>query len=1194
MAAKSRITYHIIIFSLTIAILLSIFILDSQANELKKKFGCAPASLVINKETISAKCKEFLSIEPIVETLFIILAGSIASLIVVNQSKRLNNKLSILLLWEEKASYNNIQKLEAPVSYPGNESIFTRISRIYKRKTFLSDFTAYTILLVIGILFWSPNIFLQNFFLWNDATVYLNLEREFNTNFYAWHDSNLGSPSFISSHLQLVVFLTILNHIGFSLLSLNHLFMLLSVVVSGWTMYYTLSRFITTHKKLSAFSGAVFYMLAPVVVTYGLGTTFAMAYSLFPLFFYLAYRGLREKGAEVTRASALGMTALGIATSPQIFGLVIIAGTLLVFAILAAKRRINVKFLVLSLSITFVLNSFWIIPLAINANETFSFFSPEVQGRSAGEISKNTDILLSTRLLHWSFFGSKDLGSLGYILWLIPAYCFAAVLLQRRKIVYFMAALATFSLLFSTGTKYPFLDSIYGGVTSAIPYLFISLQNIHDYLFLTSFAYAILFAFTTQSIARYYMKIKHLITAPKERVVRILLVFFVTFILASNSFLALIGDSKVNTLNHKIGAEIPADYLELADVISLHDLRQGYRMLVLPWQQWYIEYGWYRVADMVDLSHRISPLPTLGYVVSTSSQPAIELRNDMVKGDSARTLALKDSLSDLNIKYILVHKDFRNTTSLTGYTGAYESYREARAALVSKTLIGTEGTVLIGSSNGNDMLTLNSVEITDINGNTTTLHHNGLSTTLTDGGKGLEAWAGTDVKILLDDTRINMDQYTFPTAKILFADREKINDITIYFNAIVTDLNPKSPTYLQQYLVPKAVSMGKFQSSDGLYYYNENLAISNPIQVDILAETISREYANVDFDIFRRYAGGKISGSQMFLVPSQSQHIDVYSYDYNKRVAELLGGKRVIDTPHFTLYELFDIDGSVSAKTTPLAADTQVEFRKVNPVFYTGSVKGNVPFTIVLGQQFNPNWTISLNGTKLVPDRHSDSILSSLTAWSKEGTGKEVQPSSETSNTIVASSKLPSSKGPGENFYSMKAALTNFNDFSNYDTISLDLKITEEASGKSSEEKLTKYVTLYDSFGKSTELLLPKNTEYGKETIINIPLDGQPIRNKSFNLDKITAVAFNVVNNLDTPRDLHIEIYDVSLIRSTHFISNGYANAWRVENPGFYQFDIEYQPQWIVLFSVTISAIAVVITSAILGTQLSRKLLQRK
>lgn len=652
---------HISLFALIIAVLLAIFVLDQRAAQTRAVIGCIPQGVEdLEPGPLRTRCANFFALESTVEYLFLITTALTIFAIALNVAKTAGRKEAGIVRGLNVANISRLVYTKTAHAV----AVAVRVAKEQVRKKGPRALP-YAVLLGVGIVFWSPGIFSQGFFIWNDATVHLNLAKELDTNYYAWYDVNLGSPFTISSQLSLITFYYIINSAGLPLVWINHLFMLLSVTVAGWSMYYVLSRVLKgEHRRTSAYIGAIFYMLSPVVATFGLGTTMALSYSLFPLFFYFVYAGLSQRGNEVRNASAAGLVLLGIAGAVQFVSLAVILTILLAVGIMAFRRSINIRFLLATVAVGITINLFWIGPLLFSWGDIFEIYEPEVTGHTLEEESATTDILLSARLLKGSFFDSLDLGWVGVALCLLPAYSLAAVILCRRKIVYFFAGLALFSVLFSTGIKYPVVAELYSAVTWTLPELFVPLQNLDEYLFLASFSYAILFAFTTQSLVKRVVEMKNAAWNAYRTAIKFATFSLIALLVSAGSFFSLVGGP--HNLNHDPATNIPPSYFAIERIIPEDDRVQGYRMLVLPWHQWYVEYTW-TDHDMVDIVHRLSSLPTLGYAVSATNPNVLDLRDMMINSNPSKIAELGQAFSDTNIKYILVHKDFRNTTSLTGF-----------------------------------------------------------------------------------------------------------------------------------------------------------------------------------------------------------------------------------------------------------------------------------------------------------------------------------------------------------------------------------------------------------------------------------------------------------------------------------------------------------------------------------------------
>jgi hypothetical protein len=972
MKKTSNLFRQLIVFITITAIPVIILLLDYRVQEIRKNHSCKPALLLAKDgEPLTVFCEEFLKLESIIELLFIVFVCGIISVIIfkiVSVRRTMHGVAHGILLDETgKPTHGNISM---PSSHPDSNRSADRIFTNLFNRSVSGKILSYALLFIFGVIFWTPNIFTNNFFIWNDASVYLNLQRELETNYHMWFDYNLGTPFTGSTQLPLIVFEYILHSAGIPLITINHSFMLLSTVVAGWAMYYFLYNTIRTNRNTIAFSGASLYMLSPLVATYALGTIFAFSYSLFPLFFHFMYKGLDQKGNELKYACVIGVVTLGISLAIQFVALALIVAILLVMSILVTKRRINVKFLLYAFTLAFMINSFWILPVASNADFLSRVYDPDVTGHTILAESSSSDILRHLRLLSDEAnaqFYNYDI--LGLLTWLIPPYCFAAVFLVKRRLVYFIALIAVLSLLFSTGAKYPVMDSIYGGITNSLPQLAILLQNITDYLFVTSFSYAVLFAFTTETLFTYLMR-RPTNKAGKNNKGRSVVYVVIAILLIPNFYTVIFDVPNTSGLNKTIGMSIPQEYLLLPDIFYESDKYNGYRLLVLPWQNWYIEYSWYPASDVVDMVHRYSPLQTLGATnILGYDKSVAELKKQMIYVDKPNLDRLRDVFYDFGIKYVLVHKDFKNTPGLEGYS-----------------------------------------DVSNLNSN-----------------------------------------------------------------------------------------------------------VGN----------------------------------------------EVYGYSYNSNLVVALGGTEFADNQYYTVYEM----PSAKKVITP-----EEDFKRINPTLYSGGVRSDIPFDIVLNQNHNKNWLLTINGTQIEDKTLELTSLTKNGTWTKEGTGNEII---TLSDRIIGISDVPAHTSKEQNFYKVTKIFEKPIDITGYDTILFIYKLD-------SKRDLVSSVRIYDDKNIFLEWPLKQYGGSGQYLIDAHPLDTFEFGEYKFNYKNMTRVSFDFANNEETAKPVLLEISDIILERNIHFVYNGYANAWRIENPGHYEFIIEYGTQWIMPFSTSLSVITVMFISVVL------------
>jgi hypothetical protein len=94
-----------------------------------------------------------------------------------------------------------------------------------------------------------------------------------------------------------------------------------------------------------------------------------------------------------------------------------------------------------------------------------------------------------------------------------------------------------------------------------------------------------------------------------------------------------------------------------------------------------------------------------------------------------------------------------------------------------------------------------------------------------------------------------------------------------------------------------------------------------------------------------------------------------------------LGAVMVSDNAEYTLFEL---DARKAVFADP--AVTGLDFRKVSPVRYTDTVESGAPFELVLGQSYDRDWQLELDGKAIPDEKHF--AAGNVNGWQVDSTDR--------------------------------------------------------------------------------------------------------------------------------------------------------------------------------------------------------------
>lgn len=443
----------------------------------------------------------------------------------------------------------------------------------------------------------------------------------------------------------------------------------------GIAIFLLVKKVVKTDSLLAVFS-ALFYMMNPfsLVMVWGIPGIILFAYSGIPLLFYLFVDGLEKR----SKFSILRFCFFGFIFSMMygnlgfVVSLWLLLSSYFIFSVLAEKERRTekIKFFLLLVLFWGLTNLYWILPFFIDLKEL----------SSVAEYINSADILIggtskaslynSFRLLGYSVFYEKFMDvdkfysysgefktvPLILISSIIPLFVFFFTIFKdsfKNKLFKYFLFVFLISLFIFKGYQAPF------GI--------ISLVLIKKFSFLSLFRYPLdkigplLVISCTVLIAYSLLRFREILVKKSKFVYFLFLIslFYCFFIVLGFPF----WKAQVFDMGGKIRpsslVKVPDYYFELAD--WLEKQKEEFRILPIPINNLYgVPYNWQYGHGGVDPITYILPKPIVYY-----DEKLVELvRSCLIKKPLETDLkdeCLFSLLPLLNVKYILVHNDIKDT-----------------------------------------------------------------------------------------------------------------------------------------------------------------------------------------------------------------------------------------------------------------------------------------------------------------------------------------------------------------------------------------------------------------------------------------------------------------------------------------------------------------------------------------------------
>jgi hypothetical protein len=535
-----------------------------------------------------------------------------------------------------------------------------------------------SVYLIIGIIallagivsFIGPGFFTPNtYYNWGDTCFPLDPLKNLQITYSSWSPIPvMGLNNVIVATSLFTSLVYALWLIKIPLWIINRLWFVIPTALLGYFTFYLYESIMGKRKLLA---GGIISVLFIIFIPNLLGNpNLVLSLAAFPFFFGSLIRGLTYPRKQLRYALYIGLSMAMLMLSPRFLFMCsfMFLCWLPLYLIFYGRGsvRTSLRFLVMIGVITVLLNAFWIIPFSFYYTHTKDFVAQSME--NCPELfTQRVQLLFNYKgcgALHWimrllvslpivNIYPYFNIPLISFITYFIPVYVYFSVLLVRKKHVFLMGCLALISTFLATTIKYPLIAQLYLFLYNHFPG-FVIMNNPLYWTYCIAIFYAVLFGVTSQVL----MERLH---SQRSRIVFIgVILIIILFVYGEPVTIGKIPPQEnvwgTNAYpNHQPPMRVPDAYFTLKDFLSQHS-NEGYRILNLPWNhEGYVAYSWWHAYSTPELLNFISPLEVLG----TFRFPERGLQQDiLISLNEGEMPTAIDLLSDMNVKYILVHKDY--------------------------------------------------------------------------------------------------------------------------------------------------------------------------------------------------------------------------------------------------------------------------------------------------------------------------------------------------------------------------------------------------------------------------------------------------------------------------------------------------------------------------------------------------------
>lgn len=344
---------------------------------------------------------------------------------------------------------------------------------------------------------------------WNVAPLYQqNIEIMKNT-IYSWSQNYLGYQLTRTSGNWLGIIIGIFSVLFHIDGSISKYILLIILPLSGIFMYLLMKGI--KINTLSSFLSGLVYMLSPIIFnTIITGyIAFLVSYAFLPLLFLLYIKLLDNKESNYMLSISLGIVmAVTFSQDNFILIVLIIIISYLLFDIISKKKSLqiikrNIFSLIISISICFLLQSYFFLPLLVNIKNN------NVEGQSTsitGMINAWNTFIAPSSLNAFTLDGAgykyftNSINDSIKPLWIFVSFLFSLIIfstffyINKKKSILYFYILTIISLFLFKGINSP-LGNINQFIYNNLPYIMVFFRNIQYITVFTIFCYAILLGF---------------------------------------------------------------------------------------------------------------------------------------------------------------------------------------------------------------------------------------------------------------------------------------------------------------------------------------------------------------------------------------------------------------------------------------------------------------------------------------------------------------------------------------------------------------------------------------------------------------------------------------------------------------------------------------------------------------------------
>ena len=336
---------------------------------------------------------------------------------------------------------------------------------------------------------------------------------------FSWNSKfNEGSPNLnISQVFPYILFWVILKKIGLSLVSIEKLWLVLTFLFPGFSIYYLIKTLTKNRKNfyLSGITATFLYMFNLYIVLDPIHEVYRLVQVFLPSMLAFWIKGLEEPNLSLKYSVYIGIISISFTSSYLIPPVVsIIPLTLfsyLVFFFFNNKSKIiqGLKFTFVTLIIVIFINSWWMIVYFPNAIQ-ISKVMHKVKGFSALDTGALLEFFRFLGNWGWRMKGYKlpyfpyanyyDRFPLLFLTFFLGVIVFSSTLfLKKYKNISFFIFLALFGLFLVKGTHSPF-GEIYNYLYHNVPGFWIFREPYTKFTLLNIFSFSILLGYSVDGI----------------------------------------------------------------------------------------------------------------------------------------------------------------------------------------------------------------------------------------------------------------------------------------------------------------------------------------------------------------------------------------------------------------------------------------------------------------------------------------------------------------------------------------------------------------------------------------------------------------------------------------------------------------------------------------------------------------------